>query len=305
MPTNAPGLKAVFSYYQSTSKLTAEGDVVISDEALQGLGTILDFLKTSLFGAIIQLVKPSQVHTGGQNPEPIAMGDDKDAKPQLFIVDELEESTEDDPYIPIKPARRKELEGQELVALKPKRQPKLTDFIPDVGYFVAGGVSGITSRTATAPLDRLKVYLIAQTGNAEDTVQAVKSGKAVSAAQHGARTLWNACKELWAAGGMRSLFAGNGINVVKVMPESSVKFGAYEVRPIFSRSRFHTWPLESCITICSSKSGAWSFGASHGHDMTLAVARMCASYKRAVTRKMRLGKLELLCSTAVSRFALC
>ncbi|KAM3424626.1 hypothetical protein BST61_g6615 [Cercospora zeina] len=133
IPASSPGLHAVLSYYQTTTKLSAEGDVHLSDEALQGLG-----------------------------------------------------------------------------------------------YFLAGGLSGITSRTATAPLDRLKVYLIAQTGNAEDTINAVKSAKPLSAAQHGARTLWNACQDLWAAGGVRSLFAGNGLNVIKVMPESSVKFGAYE-----------------------------------------------------------------------------
>ncbi|KAF2861707.1 mitochondrial carrier [Piedraia hortae CBS 480.64] len=96
------------------------------------------------------------------------------------------------------------------------------------GYFIAGGLSGITSRTLTAPLDRLKVYLIAQTGNAEDAIQAAKSGNAVKATAHGMATLVNACKELWAAGGIRSLFAGNGLNVVKVMPESAVKFGSYE-----------------------------------------------------------------------------
>jgi hypothetical protein len=102
---------------------------------------------------------------------------------------------EDDPYIAIKPARR-----------KPKL--KLTDLVPDVGYFIAGGVSGITSRTVTAPLDRLKVYLIAQTTNAEDAVQAAKSGAPIKAGRQGLRTLVNACKHLWAAGGIRSLFAG-------------------------------------------------------------------------------------------------
>jgi hypothetical protein len=100
---------------------------------------------------------------------------------------------EDDPYIAIKPARRK---------------LKLTDLVPDVGYFIAGGVSGITSRTVTAPLDRLKVYLIAQTTNANDAVEAAKSGAPIKAGRQGMRTLVNACKDLWAAGGIRSLFAG-------------------------------------------------------------------------------------------------
>lgn len=190
----------------------------MSDEALQGLGTILTFLKTSLFGAVTQIVKPSQSHAGGSNTAPIAMWEDSESRPQLYdpLIVVGEDAVEDDPYIPVKPARRKEAEavqaGTSVLgaegSTKKARPTKLTDFVPDVGYFLAGGLSGITSRTATAPLDRLKVYLIAQTGPAEKTVHAVKSGKAIVAAQHGFKTLWNACKDLWAAGGMRSLFAG-------------------------------------------------------------------------------------------------
>jgi solute carrier family 25 phosphate transporter 23/24/25/41 len=108
-------------------------------------------------------------------------------------VEDEEVRVEDDPYIAIKPARRK---------------LKLTDLVPDVGYFIAGGVSGITSRTVTAPLDRLKVYLIAQTTNSNEAVQAAKSGAPIKAGRQGMRTLVNACKDLWAAGGIRSLFAG-------------------------------------------------------------------------------------------------
>lgn len=77
-----------------------------------------------------------------------------------------------------------------------------------LGYFLAGACAGIASRTATAPLDRLKVYLIAQTSSKKAAVEAVKGGSPVKAARQFGRPLVNAMKDLWAAGGIRSLFAG-------------------------------------------------------------------------------------------------
>ena len=116
--------------------------------------------------------------------------------------------------------------------------------VPNPGYFVAGGLAGIVSRTSTAPLDRLKVYLIAQTSVTKEAVVAAKSGNILQAAVNAWRPLAGATKELWQAGGIRSLYAGelkfshsklvklsesgNGLNVVKVMPESAIKFGSYE-----------------------------------------------------------------------------
>ncbi|KAI5294794.1 hypothetical protein KEM52_003172 [Ascosphaera acerosa] len=103
----------------------------------------------------------------------------------------------------------------------------LTACSPHLGYFVAGGLAGAISRTATAPLDRLKVYLIAQTG-----VQ--RSGPCLDGiaqpgfARRAVQPFVAAVRELLRAGGWKSLFAGNGLNVVKVMPESAIKFGAYE-----------------------------------------------------------------------------
>lgn len=103
------------------------------------------------------------------------------------------------------------------------------DLFPvELGYFIAGGLAGMISRTATAPLDRIKVYLIAQTSPKEAAVEAISKGSPVAAVRHFGRPLIDACKDLWAAGGIRSLFAGNGLNVAKVMPESAIKFGAYE-----------------------------------------------------------------------------
>jgi solute carrier family 25 (mitochondrial phosphate transporter), member 23/24/25/41 len=104
----------------------------------------------------------------------------------------------------------------------------LTRIIDETGYFIAGGLAGMISRTATAPLDRLKVYLIAQTGSKRAVTDAAMEGSPGKAVKRFGRPLVDAIKDLWAAGGIRSLFAGNGLNVLKVMPESAIKFGAYE-----------------------------------------------------------------------------
>lgn len=75
-------------------------------------------------------------------------------------------------------------------------------------YLIAGGVAGAASRTATAPLDRLKVALQVQTTKAH---------------------IVPAVKKIWHEGGARGFFRGNGLNVVKVAPESAIKFYAYEM----------------------------------------------------------------------------
>ncbi|KAE8123763.1 hypothetical protein FH972_018695 [Carpinus fangiana] len=75
-------------------------------------------------------------------------------------------------------------------------------------YFIAGGIAGAASRTATAPLDRLKVVLQVQTTRA---------------------CIVPAIKKIWKEDGFLGFFRGNGLNVVKVAPESAIKFYAYEM----------------------------------------------------------------------------
>ncbi|KAH9743089.1 hypothetical protein KPL70_003184 [Citrus sinensis] len=65
-------------------------------------------------------------------------------------------------------------------------------------YLIAGGVAGATSRTATAPLDRLKVVLQVQTTRAH---------------------IMPAIRDIWRDGGILRFFRGNGLNVLKVAPE--------------------------------------------------------------------------------------
>jgi len=76
-------------------------------------------------------------------------------------------------------------------------------------HLVAGGIAGAISRTCTAPLDRLKVMLQV----------------------HGGRkklSLIDAMKYMLREGGVKGLWRGNGLNVIKIAPESALKFGAYD-----------------------------------------------------------------------------
>lgn len=93
------------------------------------------------------------------------------------------------------------------------------------------------SRTATAPFDRLKVYLInvvdrspaklpSAGQSAAHPLQAAKSAAAVG--EHGLGVLRHAVGDLYRQGGVKAFFVGNGLNILKIFPESAVKFWSYE-----------------------------------------------------------------------------
>ncbi|XP_055912517.1 mitochondrial adenyl nucleotide antiporter SLC25A25 isoform X1 [Eupeodes corollae] len=74
-------------------------------------------------------------------------------------------------------------------------------------HLAAGGIAGAVSRTCTAPLDRIKVFLQVQTYKAK---------------------ISDSLSYMLKEGGTRSMWRGNGINVLKIAPESALKFAAYE-----------------------------------------------------------------------------
>ena len=124
-----------------------------------------------------------------------------------------------------------------------------------VAKLLSGGVAGAVSRTATAPVDRLKTIL--QTGRlpkglAKD-IYGDMHGDAARAASHAAAssssepesmtktkpkkkhasgkrapTLREAARAVYREGGARAFWRGNGANVLKVVPETAVKFAAFD-----------------------------------------------------------------------------
>ncbi|XP_029903853.1 calcium-binding mitochondrial carrier protein SCaMC-1-like [Myripristis murdjan] len=74
----------------------------------------------------------------------------------------------------------------------------------------SGAMAGAVSCTATAPLDRMKVFMQAHE---------LKQNKI---------SLVGGFKQMLKEGGPTSLWRGNGINVLKIAPETAIKFMAHE-----------------------------------------------------------------------------
>ncbi|OQV03541.1 hypothetical protein CLAIMM_08574 [Cladophialophora immunda] len=104
----------------------------------------------------------------------------------------------------------------------------LHDKIKHIEYYFCGGFASATSRTVTAPLDRLKVFLIGQTNSKHGTLDQLYRGQPIEASKEAWLSLQTAWSALWKAGGVRSLWAGNGLNILKMFPEGAIKFGTYE-----------------------------------------------------------------------------
>jgi solute carrier family 25 phosphate transporter 23/24/25/41 len=211
LPTNTnPGLKAVLSYYSSAVTLNSEGDISISEETLEGLGRPRSFIAI-LFGAIIKITETPQKSGRSFPTETGPSSVREDITPPEAMYEHNQAHFVDATVIPAVDGEENFTQSQEpfFEDVRTLKKSWLTEILPDPGYFAAGAVAGAVSRTATAPLDRIKVYLIANVGPAKDSIEAAKQGNAVAAAKKLGRPLLEATKELWKAGGMRSLFAGN------------------------------------------------------------------------------------------------
>jgi len=75
--------------------------------------------------------------------------------------------------------------------------------VPLWRFMLAGGCGGVASRTATAPLEKIKI--LAQTSSSKDKVRIIKTLSTV-----------------WKTQGLHGLFAGNGTNVLRIFPTSAL-----------------------------------------------------------------------------------
>ncbi|KZV76065.1 mitochondrial carrier [Peniophora sp. CONT] len=88
-------------------------------------------------------------------------------------------------------------------------------------YLMAGGIAGAVSRTCTAPFDRLKIFLITRPPDL--------GGKGPTGAPvQGLKAIAGAVTTIFAEGGVRAFWVGNGLSVMKIFPESAIKFFSYE-----------------------------------------------------------------------------
>lgn len=127
----------------------------------------------------------------------------------------------------------------------------INQFLNGFGYFLAGGISGVVSRTCTAPFDRIKVFLIART-DLSSTVLHSRKEIAKHITSSGKHTILEkietmdvpiqktirspiiqAARTIWKQGGFKGFYVGNGLNILKVFPESAMKFGSFEAAKRF------------------------------------------------------------------------
>ncbi|KAG8218571.1 mitochondrial carrier, partial [Butyriboletus roseoflavus] len=91
-----------------------------------------------------------------------------------------------------------------------------------IKFLLAGGMAGAVSRTCTAPFDRLKVFLITRPPEMGGTFVGQKPSVS------GLKAIGSAVARIYAEGGVLAFWTGNGLSVMKIFPESAIKFMAYE-----------------------------------------------------------------------------
>lgn len=234
-------LHAVLSFYYSVVSVTPEGDSIVSEETLEGIGTDgFRSLFITLFGSLLRVAFPFDPPRTSESASippttrralddsPISVENMAAAAAYPTFDDSAEELAES-----FSQHVGAGTPGQTSTGvLKQHKKYRLTDFVPDPGYFVAGAIAGGVSRTATAPLDRLKVYLLVNTSNTTSTAGvALKQGHPLAALKNASRPFSDAIRELFRSGGFRSFFAGE-LSVTALTTDRGFKYEAWHTNGI-------------------------------------------------------------------------
>lgn len=143
-----------------------------------------------------------------------------------------------------------------LLASGPESRYNEHDPLRAPKFFLAGGLAGALSRTATAPVDRLKMLLQVQEGR----MMTLKEGFRVMAAE----------------GSIRAYFKGNGTNVLKIAPETSIKLALND----HLRHNIHGDPADVRAwerMVCGGISGAVGQGLVYPLDTVRTRLAVCHS----------------------------
>ncbi|KAF9182109.1 hypothetical protein BGZ51_004952 [Haplosporangium sp. Z 767] len=100
----------------------------------------------------------------------------------------------------------------QLKAVK-TRDTKSIDYI--LRTMFAGGIAGITAKSAIAPLDRVKILFQASNPQFEKYAGTWTG-------------VFRAARDIQRTGGIRGLFQGNSATVLRIFPYAAIKFMAYE-----------------------------------------------------------------------------
>jgi solute carrier family 25 (mitochondrial phosphate transporter), member 23/24/25/41 len=86
--------------------------------------------------------------------------------------------------------------------------------------FAAGAMAGAVARTATAPLDRIKLLFQVQAVNPQSLASYINK---TSPSYTG---LYQAASQIFREEGVRAFWKGNGVNVARVLPYSSIQLAS-------------------------------------------------------------------------------
>ncbi|VDL91280.1 unnamed protein product [Schistocephalus solidus] len=141
----------------------------------------------------------------------------------------------------------------------PQILKKDNDHSRDVIQLVAGGVAGVVSRTCTAPIDRLKIM------------------RQVYGYKHKRSGFLEAYRYMLREGGIVSLWRGNFVNVVKIAPETAIKYTTYEryKRLLMENDSLGFFEGHSAMTKFSAGAMAGLTAQSVIYPMEVLRTRMC------------------------------